>query len=350
LAERITMTTEQQKKRHGRKAPSDLLAVDIGSTGSKLVRVKKAKEGFVVVGADILPTVSLNGTRSEGSLDSLRELPKGFRTNYVAVSVSSERSVVRLLSLPGQPQSSAAVEAHLREHAGLEGDYRLSYNSSSIKKNGRGRVETKYLAVAMPEREAAAVLSLVPAGPPAPWSLELSGLGALTAFLHGPGKAHEEESVGVIEGGARVTYLALFCKGQLVLVRKFDFGCETLVTKVEQTMGVEREVAEGIIADGSFDISNCVRDVMGPFLRQLSISRDFVERQEKCRIARLYLSGGMSLSHYWVDAVRSGTKLDVQTWNPFEGVRVAAGAYPERLKGQQTRFTAALGVALGAFE
>lgn len=346
------MPTQHQKKRQTRRVPSELLAVDIGSTGSKLVRVKKAKEGCTLVGTEILPVISLdgNGSRSAEQLTALRELPKALRANYIALAVSSEHAVVRLLSLPGQLVASEAVEAHLREHAGLEGEYRLAYTASWVKNAARGKTETKFLAAAIPEAEARSVLSLVPSGPPAPWSLELSGLGALTAFLHGPGKENVKNAVGVIEAGARVTYLALFNKGALVLVRKFDFGCDTLVTKVQQQMGVERSVAQGIIADGSFDISGCVRDVMGPFLRQLSISRDFVERQEKCRISKIYLSGGMSLSKYWVEEIKSGSKMDVQLWNPFDAVRVAAGAVPDRLKGQEPRFAAALGVALGAFE
>lgn len=306
----------------------------------------------MVMGTDILPVIPINGngSRDPAQLAILRELPKPYKANYIALSVSGERSVVRLLSLPGQPQSSAAVESHLREHAGLEGDYRLSYSASQTQNGTRGRVETKYLAVAMPEQEAQGVLSLVPSGPPAPWSLELSGLGALNSFIHGPGRNENEGAVGVIEGGAHVTFLALFNKGSLVLVRKFDFGCDSLVGKVEQQMGVDRDVAEGIISDGSFDISSCVRDVMAPFLRQLSISRDFVERQEKCRINRLYVSGGMSLSDYWVEGIKTGSKVDVVTWNPFAATKIAPGAFPEKFKGQETRFAAALGAAYGAYD
>lgn len=342
----------KRNKEQAKKGPTELVAVDIGSTGSKVVRLKKAKDGFTLVGTAILPAIPLdgNGSRTPAQLTSIRNMPKPFRSNYVALGVSSERAVVRLLNVPGQPDDSAAVESHLREHAGLEGEYRLSYSASRVKNPVRGKVETKYLAVAMPEDEAQSVLALVPAGPPAPLSLELSGLGALTAFSNGPGLTATDESVGVIEAGARVTFLALFNKGTLVLVRKFDFGCETLVTKVQQQMGVDRAVAEGIIADGSFDISGCVHDVMGPFLRQLSISRDFVERQEKCRIASMYLSGGMSLSDYWVDAIRSGSKMDLRLWDPFEHMQVAPGAVAESLNGQHTRFAAAIGLAQGAFK
>jgi len=338
------------RKRQGRKVPSELLAADFSTTGTKLLKVKAdSKAGLQVIGVELLPPTPLLDRAAPRDL--LHGLEKPFRSNYVALTSSSPGAVVRLLSLPGQLEGAQAIEAHLREHAGLEGRYRLAYSAAKSTAAARGgKAEAKYLAVAMPEAEAQALLEMVNVGPPAPWSIEVSGLGAMTAFLHGPGRNHREDAVAVLEAGAASCLLALFNKGSLVLVRKFDFGSETLMAKVQESMGVDREVAEGIISDGSFDISNCVRDIMGPFLRQLSISREFVERQEKCRITHLYLSGGLSLSKCWVEEIARGSKLSIQLWNPFEFVRVAPGAFPERFQGQQARFAAALGAACGAYE
>jgi Tfp pilus assembly PilM family ATPase len=353
LKDKPRMVKPAPSKGQSRKTPTDMAGVDFATSGTKVVRLRKSNGKFILVAADILPPLLFNGAgpAAENPLKSFHEIPKAFRTNYVALAASSPQSIVRLLNLPGNIQASEAIEAHLRDHAGLEGPYRLSYTAAQTVSSTRGKPEMKFLAVAMPESEAQSLLKVIPtAGPPAPWSLEVAGLGALTAFMHGPGAKHAQDAVGLVEAGARVALLALLHKGALVLVRKFDFGFETLISKVEQQMGVDREVARGIISDGSFDISSCVVDVMGPFLRQLSISRDFVERQEKCRISQLYLSGGMSLSRYWADEIASGAKLDVALWNPFEGVHVPAGAYPDAYRGQQTRFTAALGAAMGGLE
>ena len=97
----------------------------------------------------------------------------------------------------------------------------------------------------------------------------------------------------------------------------------------------------------TIDISQSVHELASPFLRQLSISRDFVERQENCKISRAYLSGGMAMIWNWVKELREAMGLEVQTWDPFQGLALAPGAYPEALAGQQPRFAAAVGAALG---
>jgi Tfp pilus assembly PilM family ATPase len=156
--------------------------------------------------------------------------------------------------------------------------------------------------------------------------------------------------VAVVDAGARLTFMALFNKGVLVLVRKFDLGTETIVTKVQQQLNVDRDTARGIISDGSFDISQSVRAVMDPFLRQLTISKDFVERREDCRVVKCYLSGGASLLRYGVDEIRGATGVDTGLWNPFANLQIADGAYPAELAGHEPRFAAAVGACLGVLE
>jgi Tfp pilus assembly PilM family ATPase len=206
------------------------------------------------------------------------------------------------------------------------------------------------LVVGLLEKEAQSVLDLVAVGAPAPRSLELSGLSSLAAFLHGPGQAHEQDAVIMIEAGAKLTFMALLNKGAVILLRKFDLGSESIVAKVQQQLNVDQDTARGIISDGSFDISQSVRAVMAPFLRQLTISKDFVERRENCRLVKCYLSGGTSLSTYWKEEIRNATGVDSELWNPFHGLRVAEGAYPADLIGQEPRFAAAVGACWGVLE
>jgi Tfp pilus assembly PilM family ATPase len=89
---------------------------------------------------------------------------------------------------------------------------------------------------------------------------------------------------------------------------------------------------------------------MDPFLRQMSISKDFVERREDCRVLKVYVSGGTSLSRYWVDEIKSAAGTEVERWNPFASLRLAPDALPASLAGQETRFAAALGGCLRILE
>lgn len=325
-----------------RKGPSELLGLDIATSALKAIRVKKTAEGIAVMSVAALPPIKLTG---EGAGEAALNLPKNLVANYTALSLTGESAVVRILGVP--PSAGELTDAQVREQAGLNDSYRVG---SAPTAPPRGKGEIKLLALGVPEAEVQAVLKLVAVGAPAPYAIEISGLAALTAFLKGPGAQHAQEAVGVIESGARVTFLALFHRGALVLVRKFDFGSESIIAKVQQQLGVDRDTAQGIVSDGSFDISQPVHEIMDPFLRQMSISKDFVERREDCRVVKMYVSGGTSLSRYWFDEVKNAAGTEVERWNPFASLRLAADAYPASLAGQETRFTAVVGGCLGILD
>lgn len=317
--------------------------MDLGTTGFKAVRMRKSKEGMHVLAADVLP---VQWPQEDQPETAKLTLPKHLLTNYTALAISGDNAAVRIVSTPGHPDKNPVNVAHLHEQVGLGDEFRLAY--AVCAQALKAKAESKLLVVGLPEQEAAGVLSMVASGPPAPVGLEISGLAAFNAFLKGPGVEHQQGAVGVIESGAKITFMAFFNKGILSLVRKFDFGSETLVAKVQQQMGVDRDTAQGIISDGAFDVSQPVHEVMDPFLRQMLISRDFVERKEECRVAAVYLSGGACLSRWWQEEMRNAAGVEVRLWNPFDGLDVAAGAYPEAWQGRETVFTAAVGACLGA--
>jgi len=338
------MPLKKPGKGRQRKSPTEILGVDFGSTGLKIVRMRNNKGQIALLAADILPPFEVPESATGHNIRL--KVPKAFQANYTAMAVTGAGAAVRLLNMQGHVDAENLKEADVREQVGLSDEFRVSHVVLPLV---RGKQETKVLVVGLPEKESKAVLSLVPYGPPAPCCLAISGLAAMTAFVHGPGADLPHDAVAVIESGAKITYMALFHKKTLALVRKFDFGADTIVARVQQQLGVDQETARGIIADGSFDISQPVHEVMDPFLRQLTISKDFVERREDCVVGAVYLSGGTTQSRYWMDEVTSAVGIDAIQWNPFEYVEVAPNAYPDELKGQESRFAAAIGACLGVF-
>jgi Tfp pilus assembly PilM family ATPase len=123
-----------------------------------------------------------------------------------------------------------------------------------------------------------------------------------------------------------------------------------LRSKVAAELGVDDELAGTILADPSIDLSSTLSEVATPFLKQISISKDFIERHQGCRVSKVYVSGGVSLLPEWSPVVRQILNTEVSGWNPFENIRVDADAIPESLAGQVTRFSAAVGAAIGGFE
>ena len=316
---------------------TDMLGLDVAGSGLKAVRLRRTNRVTSVVAVDILPSVA--GAPVTDPVQPV-QVPKALRARYVALATSAPGTIVKLLTFPAHSEKS--TEAHVSELMGLGDnvDFRLAYEALS-----ESRTEVKILAVAMPVQTVHGLCGLFPVGIPAPCSIEISGLASMTAYARGPGKAHKDDCTAVVDFGMTSTLVAFFQKGTMVLVRKFDVGTSTILKRLQDGLGVDAEVALGILNDGSFDISQIVHQSMESFLQQLIISWDFVERRENVHIARLYACGGGTSLRSWAHEMQGATGQEPVFWNPFEGL-ATTGPVLEKWKGQEQRFAAALGVAL----
>ena len=84
--------------------------------------------------------------------------------------------------------------------------------------------------------------------------------------------------------------------------------------------------------------------------RKISISREFVERKIGSQVQAWFVSGGLSLSGDWRKQIFATMNRPVELWNPFEDLYMLSDMWPEELQGQETRFAAAVGAAIGALE
>jgi len=317
---------------------TDVLGLDIGGSGIKAVRLRLIKKHMSVVAADLLPAISL--LEGDGGMIAPLVIPKALKARHVALAVSGGGSQIKLLSFPAHSEKN--VETHILELMGLanRAQYRIAYESLM-----ETRVEVRVLAVALPESLGRAVCKLFPAATPAPCSIEVSGLASMTAFSKGPGLGHAEGCVAVLDFGYDGTMVSFFSKGVMVLVRKLDFGVVNILKKLQENLGVDQTVATDILNDGSFDVSRIVHQAMEPFLQQLIVSWDFVERRENVHIKDLYACGGGISLRGCAQELEVATGQKVSVWNPFESLTIQSGAWPESLKGQESRFSAALGAA-----
>lgn len=322
---------------------TDVVGLDISDTGTKAVRLKRSGSSVTLLAAEILesPTVAALADGDPAPMD----LPRTLRARFVSLCMSGHDAVIKLLTFPGHFDQS--VESQISEYMGLENpeQYRLGYKLIS---SGRG--ESRVLAVAIPDGHAHAACMLFPSGLPAPCSLEVSGLASLSAFLHSPAAANTEDAVGVVDFGARSSTVAFLSKGALALVRKLDVGSEHIITRVREALGVEAQVARDILVDGSFDVSQSVSEVLAPFVKQITVSRDFVERRENCRVTRVYACGGAARTPGWIREVQNALGVEIGPWDPFEGITVQPDGMSEAVKAQTGRLTGALGAALATLE
>lgn len=321
-----------------RRRLTHLLGLDFGAGGIKAVRVKKAKDGIHLIAADILPAVDPNHPERP-------ELPKPLSAYYAALCASVDDSMVRVVNQ--QIKEGQTVEAMVRDSMSVPDDHRVAIK---VIDRQTGRRESSVLGTAISNGAVQRFLELFANGAPALHSLEIPGLSAFSAFWKGEVRPQPGKAVCLIESGARHTYIGFFLGSRLLLVNRFAIGAEPLSQKVQKDLGVDADMARTVLSGGSVDISRSITAVLGPFLKQLSIYREFIERQHKARLTGVYLSGGLAPSPDWQKTLADLLDIEPKVWNPFDRVKVPPELNLERFKGQESRFAAALGVALSGME
>lgn len=325
--------------------PSDIVGVDVGTSAIKIVRMRKNAGGRpTVLGAAVLP---YEATEGESGAASKVAVPQKLRARYASLAVTGRGAIIKLLSLPGRFEAGA--EEKILENLGIRNaeQFRISYR---VLREGHGRSESRVLAVALPEDEAQRAMAPFATGLPAPVSLEISGLATLTAFSAGPLVKLEEQATGLVEFGATSTFVSFFHRNSLLLVRQFEVGANEVVARVQKSLGTDAETARGIIGGGAFDVSQPVMEVCGPLIKQLAVSRDFVERREDCRVGCVFVSGGMTASPTVIGELRGSLEVDVEQWNPLADFPAAPGAIPPELEGHEWRLSGAVGACLATLE
>ena len=324
-------------KEKGRR-PANLLALDFATTGVKAVRLKKNKEHIALAAADILPPCGPEASERP-------VLPKPLAAHYAALCATMDGAILRVFSqiLPEEEDLEALVRANLS----AANDYRVG---GLVLSRARGKRESSVLGIAVPEKTIQHYLDIFANGAPAPHSLELSGLAALSAFLYTCGERTENQTICVIETGACYTYAAFLHRNQLQLINRFDVGGDSLLRQIQAALGVDADMAGIILSGGSVDVSSQIRQVLSPFARQLPIHREFVERQNRSPLSAVYISGGLATSPHWQTAIKEVLGFVPQVWNPFEKIEIPPDTFPENLKGQESRFAAVVGAALAGME
>jgi len=316
----------------------DILGLDFGASGLKAVRLTSARGQLSLAAADILPPVNLSAPGDRPRL----ELPPPLLTNYAAVCLGGARAAVRLLDLPA---AGGKVEEQIQQQFNLAGDFRLGHCPVTPPEM-KGTIRT--VAAALPEDEAQAVLQRLTVGPPAPASLELSSLAALGAFQAGPGDGVQEDAVGLIDTGVSASHLFILRLGRPVLIRRIEPGGAAVIERIREQFDLDAAMAENVLRTGAIDLSAVYRETLAAFFKQLTMSREFVERREHCRIIRWYLTGGLCVNAFWPQTLAEVTGLPASVWDPLQGISVAAEAIPDRIRNQTCRLSAAIGAALGA--
>lgn len=322
---------------HGpdRWAYSDVVALDFGFSSLKALRIRRVRNQVQLVDAALLPAHSLE---SDGAGFSV---PHSLKAKYAACCGCSEKTLLRLVPSPASLSPDPdGLARYLKEQLGITDGYRCGAVPINRAANAR------LVAIAMPELGIQNLLKGFPSGSPAACSMEVSGLSALNALLLTAQKDIAKNTVCLLDAGAKSIFLTFIHNGQIVLVRKSDTGGEVVVEAVMRRLEAARDTAMAIISGQSIDISSVMAEVLDFTFRQISLSRDYVEREHNTKVNRLYLAGGLALNTYWRTSISEMFGVPATEWDPFSRMILPSSGLPAETAAQRLRFAAAAGAAM----
>lgn len=325
---------------------SDVVGLDIGEMTTKIVRLKRVGGAITVLAADLLPRLA---PPALGEADIRPEpllIARELQGLHAAIAVSTPHASIRLLTIPGSHEK--IEQLNFSELLGVpEGvEFRIGYEVLTAE----GRSEQVVLATGIPLAHARWAAALLPRGLPAPCSLQAGGVAALNSVGGALNDLRGETAALSVHLGSEVTHVAAFHRGRLALFRQCLIGNQTIVKIVRERLGIEEELVPGILDDSVIDASQTIGVAIEPFLRQLMLAREFVERKRTCHVERILLCGSLLGTKHWVAHIEATTGIRPEVWNPFAGLPVAANALTDRVKGVESRFTGAVGAALAVME
>jgi len=328
-----------------KRARADVVGLDVGGLTTMAVRIKHTDNKYVVVAADLLPKVALPARDSVAARPAPLVLHRALCSLYAAIGVTSPQASVRLLSVPGGPESLPGL--NFNELMGLADgvEYRIGYEVLATE----GR-EQSVLASALPEIQARWAVGLLPQGLPAPCSLQVSGAAAINCFAHELAAHHGDVPALFVQVGSEVTDMAVFFKGRLVLYRQCLLGSQSIIKRVQERFGIAEDLVPGVLEDDLIDATQPIAEAIEPFLRQLVLSREFVERKRSCRLEKIFLCGSLFGAQHWRTHIVRTMGLMPEIWNPLATLPCAPAALSERVKGIECRFATAVGAALAVLE
>jgi len=314
---------------------SSVLGLEVCAGSVNAVRLKKSKGKIELLAAAILPL-------PDASAETL-EIPVALTDQYAALCSTFPGSTVRAFSYT--PQGAYVLDDVVRETFKVSEEFRVG----GILLN-ESRKEHLILGVSTPTEPVEKMLSLFSEGPPALCSVEYAGISSVASFLFQKGTQTQSRTVCLVEGGASSITVSFFVDNKLRIINQFDIGKERLLKEMEKGLGVDVETAEDIANGSNVDISLFVQNAFGSLAKQLSVSREFVERQNHSRLSGCYLSGEMALIPAWGNLLEKSMEILPEVWNPFESFVLPEQGLSETIQGRETLFASAVGVALSSME
>lgn len=312
----------------------DIIGIDIGSSGVKLVQLRLLKEGYQLQHVGLLPLSAeaiVDNTLMDSSsvVETVKQLVRslGIKGKEAACSISGNSVIIRKISLPLMPVEELEDQIRWEAEQYIPFDINdVSVDFQILSPDAQGISKMNVLLVASKKDIindyqtvfAEAGLKLV--------VMDVDAFAVQNAYETNYPE-EQNEVVALVNIGASIINLNIVCAGASLFTRDVQMGGSLYTEEIQKQFGVSDEDAEHkkLTAAESdearlMDIMQRVNDTMAQEIRR---SLDFYNSTAgEGMISKVYLSGGAAKTLLLMEAIQRKLSLPVKMLNPFLKVAV----------------------------
>lgn len=333
-----------------------IVGLDLGSQVVKAVEITLEGPEPVITGfaqAEIQPGTD----RNEAIKDVIRR--GKFRSKDVVTSVSGQNVVVRYITMVQMSDSE------LKQAIKFESDKYLPFEADEVvmdcqrldrtppASNDPGAAEAEMMGVVLAACRRDHVneqVSEITNNGLSPVAVDVDVFALANAWeLCGltENEADQESAIALVDVGAGSTSINVVTNGETCFSREIGIGGADMTQATARRMGIDVVEAERLKKRGEENepaVTRAIGPVLEDLVSEISLSLDYVENREGLRVEEVLLSGGAALAPGLVSYIEQAVSRPTRTWNPLEGLRVAA----ERVDVEELEACApSLAVAIG---
>jgi len=322
-----------------RLGPRRLLVLGFGSSATRCAVLTRNQKQVRWERAVRLPPVDQDLAFDGSDLSSVLA-GENLRSDYLSVVYGGAGIGIRLLSFPGKPGDEQALNHQVTEALGVDSQT-TSIVLQVVHQSGEGEPqEYAVLAATMPRPLVTGIRGMVEGAGMRPVSLVTPGVAAANLTRAFPQLLEKTQITAFLDIEASGSILLLYRNTDLVLARHFRFGADRIVQTLQNGTNLDYETAAKLFLSGSFDFSASVAPVVEPWLHQISISLDFLERRYGNSVQELFLFGEGARSDVLEKMIRDRVQCPVTQWHPLADGGIMPT--PPKLTESVDAFTAAV--------
>lgn len=337
------------------KKETEFIGLDIGTTGLRLVQIKRDKEAFRLSTYGHLPmdskVLQSDSTIDRGQLTAaIKKLlaEAQVSTKNVVAGLPSAKVFTSLISLPKMTQAELAqsVQYQAEQHVPMALD-QVKLDWMLVGESADGK-QQEVLLVAAPISLSERYLSLLEAAGLEVVALEPDALALSRALVNA-----QDQAVVLLDVGANSTDLVTVFAGFPKLIRAIPTGGDSFVKAAAQTLNLETDQAFQFVYKfglAQTKMEGQVKKAIKPPIDNLVSELDksikfFLNRYKDLKIAKIILTGQASMVPEFPAYIANSVNLPVEIGNSWAHIDVPADLQP-KLMELSSQFAVAAGLAI----